>query len=306
MEKMVIIGGGPAGLTAAIYGARANLQPLVFEGYMAGGQLMETTLVENFPGFPDGIDGPELMQRMRAQASRLGARFVTEDVSEVAFRPKVHRIKASGGETETLTVIIATGATAKKLGIEGESELSGRGVSWCATCDGYFFKNKDIVVIGGGDSAMEEAIYLSAMCRNVNIIHRRDKLRASALMQGKTKKISNIGFVLEHIPLAFLPCEEGLLGAVRLKHVKTGKERIMEVDGAFVAIGHIPQTGLFKGQLAMDENGYVATEEGSSRTSVEGVFSAGDVQDSVYQQAVTASGSGCRAALDAIKYLESV
>ncbi|MFH1438032.1 MAG: thioredoxin-disulfide reductase [Pseudomonadota bacterium] len=306
MEKMVIIGGGPAGLTAAIYGARANTSPLVFEGFLAGGQLMETTEVENFPGFPDGVKGPELMKLMRRQAERLGARFITEDVTGADLRPKEHVLRYSRGEVKARTVIIATGATAKKLGLEGEAELAGRGVSWCATCDGFFFRDKDVAVIGGGDAALEEASYLAGLCRSVKIVHRRSELRASAAMQEKVKKLGNVEFVLEHIPLAFVPTQDGLLKGVRVRHVKTGGERLLEVDGAFEAVGHAPQSLLFAGQLETDDVGYIKVREGGSETSVEGVFSAGDVHDNVYQQAVTAAGSGCRAALDAIRYLEGL
>ena len=306
MEKMVIIGGGPAGLTAAIYGARANANPLVFEGFMAGGQLMETTDVENYPGFPDGVKGPELMKLMRRQADRLGARFITEDVTQAVLRPGEHVLRYSQGEVKALTVIIATGATAKKLGLEGEAELAGRGVSWCATCDGFFFRGKDVAVIGGGDAALEEASYLAGVCKSVKVVHRRSEFRATAAMQEKARKKGNVEFVLEHIPLAYVPTEEGLLKGVRVKHVKTGEERLLEVDGAFEAVGHAPQSRVFEGQLETDDVGYIKVKPGGSETSVEGVFSAGDVRDKVYQQAVTAAGSGCKAALDAIRYFEAL
>ncbi len=306
MEKMVIIGGGPAGLTAAIYGARANANPLVFEGFMAGGQLMETTDVENYPGFPDGVKGPELMKLMRRQADRLGARFITEDVTQAVLRPGEHVLRYSQGEVKALTVIIATGATAKKLGLEGEAQLAGRGVSWCATCDGFFFRGKDVAVIGGGDAALEEASYLAGVCKSVKVVHRRSEFRATAAMQEKARKKGNVEFVLEHIPLAYVPTEEGLLKGVRVKHVKTGEERLLEVDGAFEAVGHAPQSRVFEGQLETDDVGYIKVKPGGSETSVEGVFSAGDVRDKVYQQAVTAAGSGCKAALDAIRYFEAL
>ena len=306
MEKMVIIGGGPAGLTAAIYGARANTNPLVFEGFLAGGQLMETTDVENYPGFPDGVKGPELMKLMRRQAERLGARFITEDVTQAVLRPRGHVLSYSRGEVKALTVIIATGATAKKLGLEGQDELAGRGVSWCATCDGFFFKDKDVAVIGGGDAALEEASFLAGVCRSVKVVHRRNEFRATAAMQEKAKKRGNVEFVLEHVPLGYVATQDGLLKGLRVRHVKTGEEQFLEVDGVFEAVGHAPQSRLFEGQLETDDVGYIKVKPGGSETSVEGVFSAGDVHDSVYQQAVTAAGSGCRAALDATRYLEGL
>jgi len=306
VEKMVVIGGGPAGLTAAIYGARANLRPLVFEGTMPGGQLMETTKVENFPGFPDGIFGPQLMARMKEQTERLGTRFIADEVSEALLKPKEHVLRYGKNELTALTVIIATGATARKLGIKGEAELGGRGVSYCATCDGFFFKEKSVIVIGGGDSAMEEAIYLAALCGKVTVIHRRDKFRACPALVDRAGALKNMEFLYDHVPVAFVPTEEDVLRGVQVRNVKTGEERLLEVDGAFVAIGHDPKSTLFKGQLDMDENGYLITEKGGTRTSMEGVYAAGDVQDNNYQQAVTAAGTGCMAAKDAIRYLESI
>jgi len=306
VDKMVVIGGGPAGLTAGIYGARANLDPLVVEGYMAGGQLMETTKVENYPGFPEGVDGPRLMERMKEQAGNLGCRFVNADVTGVRLKPGEHKLLYGDNETTALTVIIATGATARKMGVKGEAELAGRGVSYCATCDGFFFKEKEVVVIGGGDAAMEDAIYLSGMCRKVHVVHRRDRLRASPAMGDKAAGRQNIDFIWDSIPGAFVPADDGMLRGVQIRNVKTGEERLVVVDGVFVAIGHDPQSSLFKGQLDMDEKGYIITEKGGSKTSVEGVFAAGDVQDSHYRQAVTAAGSGCMAACDAIRYLDTV
>lgn len=305
-QRVVIIGGGPAGLTAAIYTARANLNPLVIEGIMAGGQLMETTSVENFPGFPQGITGPELMQKMKEQAKRFNVKFIPEDATEVKLQPTNHIVKWTSGNITTLSIIIATGAGAKSLGIKGEDALSGKGVSRCATCDGFFFKGKEVAVIGGGDSALEEAIYLSTICKKVKIIHRRDKLRASAYMQQKARKTKNIEFLLERIPLEFLEADNGTLGAIKLKHVKTQRKEILQVDGAFVAIGHQPSTSLFSGQLELNQAGYIVTEKGSSRTSVEGVFAAGDVCDPTYRQAITAAAGGCMAAIDATRYIESL
>jgi thioredoxin reductase (NADPH) len=306
VEKMVIIGGGPAGLTAAVYGSMANLGPVVLEGFAPGGQLMETTRIENFPGFPGGIDGPRLMGRMREQAQKLGARLISEEAVEARLEPRGHSVRFAGGEIRTLSLIIATGAKARTLGIEGEHDLAGRGVSYCATCDGFFFKGKKVAVIGGGDSALEEAMYLAGLCSRVGVIHRRDKLRACPALVERAGNFENVDFVLEHIPLAFVPRSDGLLGGVRLKHVVTGAEKTLETDGAFVAIGHDPQSDLFRGQLDLDENGYIVTARGGASTSVEGVFAAGDVQDRTYQQAVTAAGSGCMAARDAIRYIESM
>jgi thioredoxin reductase (NADPH) len=306
MEKMVIIGGGPAGLTAAIYGAMANLSPLVLEGFAPGGQLMETTRIENFPGFPGGIDGPRLMGQMREQAERLGARLIPEDVVEARLEPRGHAVRFADREIRTLCLIIATGAKARTLGVEGELDLAGRGVSYCATCDGFFFKGKNVVVIGGGDSALEEAIYLAGLCRKVSIVHRRDRMRACPALVDRARKVENVGFILEHVPRAFVPTADGLLGGVKLQHVGTGEAKTIEADGAFIAVGHSPQSDLFKGQLDLNANGYIVTSKGAARTSVEGVYAAGDVQDSNYQQAITAAGSGCVAARDAIRYLETM
>jgi len=305
MEKMVIIGSGPAGLTAAIYGARANLSPVLFEGHLSGGQLMTTTTVENFPGFPDGVLGPSLMESMRRQAERLGARLVADQATGVTLSPRRHRVRAGDGELAALTLVIATGAAARLLGLPGEEELIGRGVSTCATCDGFFFRGKDVVVIGGGDSALEEAVYLAGLARRVRIVHRRDRFRASAALQDRARAHANIGLLTGRVPVRFVPSDDGVLRAVRLRHTATGEEETVEADGAFVAIGHTPRTELVAGQLALDEAGYIVTTPGTGRTSVEGVFAAGDVQDRHYMQAITAAGSGCRAALDAARYVES-
>jgi thioredoxin reductase (NADPH) len=305
-EKMVILGSGPAGLTAAIYGARANLRPLLFEGLMPGGQLTMTTTVENFPGFPEGIDGTQLMARMKQQAERLGARIEASAVTGAVLKPGEHVLRGDDLEVKALSVIVATGATARWLGVRGEAELAGRGVSTCATCDGFFFRGKAVAVIGGGDSAMEEAMYLAGLCSKVFVVHRRDRFRACTMLVERAGANPVIEFVMDHVPLAFVPTAEGLLEGVSLRNVKTGEERLLRVDGAFVAIGHTPRTDLFKGQLDTDESGYIVTQKGSTHTSMEGVFAAGDVQDRSYQQAVTAAASGCMAARDATRYLESL
>ena len=303
MRKVVIIGSGPAGLTAAIYTARANLSPLLIEGWQSGGQLTTTTEVENYPGFAKGIMGPELMKDMRAQAARFGTEFLTGDVSAVNFTAHPFTITIDGDRTvQSKTVIIATGASAIPIGVPNEQRLTGHGVSTCATCDGFFFRGKELVVIGGGDSAMEEANFLTKFATTVSLVHRRDKLRASKIMQDRAMKNEKISFVWNSVV-------EDILGAdvvtgVRLRNVVTGKTVDMSCAGVFVAIGHRPNTALFSGQLDMDEKGYLRTRDGTA-TSVPGVFAAGDVQDSKYRQAVTAAGSGCMAAIDAERFLES-
>ncbi|UCH95563.1 MAG: thioredoxin-disulfide reductase [Candidatus Aminicenantes bacterium] len=309
MEKreVIIIGSGPAGLTAAIYTARANLEPLVFEGYQPGGQLMITTEVENFPGFRDGIMGPELMEELRAQAERFGAEFVTADVTRVELKPDKKIVWEEDDAYEAKAVIIATGATANLLGFENEKRLMGRGVSACATCDGFFFTNKEVCVVGGGDSAMEEATFLTRYASKVYIIHRRDQFRASKIMTQKAKDNPKIQFILNSVVEDVLGDEK--VTAVKIKNKLTGDISELKVDGMFVAIGHTPNTKLFAGQVQMDEKGYLVTCTDKSRitaTSVPGVFACGDVQDSHYRQAVTAAGSGCAAALDAEHYIESM
>jgi len=302
MHNVVIIGSGCAGLTAAIYTARANLKPLVLDGHEPGGQLSLTTHVENFPGFPDGIMGPELIENMRKQAARFGAEFKAGTVTEVDLTQRPFKVKAAGDTYETRTLIVAAGASARLLGLQGEKELIGRGLSTCATCDGYFFRGKPIAVVGGGDSAMEEANFLSRYASRVHLIHRRDEFRASKIMIDRAKANQKIEFVTPFVVDEILS-PEGLVTGVRLRNTKTSETREISLDGVFVAIGHNPNSTVFKGKLEMDENGYLIPRHGSL-TNVPGVFIAGDVQDHRYRQAVTAAGSGCMAALDAEKFLE--
>jgi thioredoxin reductase (NADPH) len=303
MRSVAIIGSGPAGLTAAIYSARANLSPLLIEGWQSGGQLTTTTEVENYPGFATGIMGPELMKDMRAQAARFGTEFVTGDVSAVNFTMQPFSITIDGDRAvQSKTVIIATGASAIQIGVPNEKRLTGHGVSTCATCDGFFFRGKELVVVGGGDSAMEEATFLTKFATNVSIVHRRDKLRASKIMQDRAMKNEKISFVWNSIVEDILGTN--VVTGVRLRNAVTGNSSELPCAGVFVAIGHRPNTVLFAGQLAMDEKGYLHTHNGTA-TSVPGIFAAGDVQDSRYRQAVTAAGSGCMAAIDAEKFLEA-
>ena len=304
-RKVVIIGSGPAGYTAAIYAARANLSPMMFTGIQPGGQLMLTTLVENYPGFVDGIDGPPLMETFKAQAARFGTEMIADDVTEVDFRSRPFKIKADEVAVEADTVIIATGATAKLIGLPNEAKLMGRGVSTCATCDGFFFKDQNIMVVGGGDSAMEEANYLSRLGRQVQVVHRRDALRASKIMQERALKNPKIEFIWDTGVEDVLDPAKGKVTAVRLKNLKTGAQSEMPVDGLFIAIGHLPNTALFKGQIDLHPNEYIKVTPGTTETSVPGVFAAGDVADFTYRQAVTAAGTGCLAALEAERYLEA-
>lgn len=301
MEKVIIIGSGPAGLTAAVYTSRANLNPLMFEGVMAGGQLMLTTEVENFPGFPEGIMGPDLMQNFRKQAERFGTRIETQDVSKVDLTKRPYRVWVGDQKYETQSVIIATGATAKMLGLPSEQKLIGKGVSTCATCDGAFFRNQEIVMVGGGDSALEEAIFLTRFATKVTVVHRREELRASQIMQDKAKANPKIQWQWNSVVEEVLG-QNGVEG-VRIKNVKTGEPMDLPCTGFFVAIGHTPNTKLFEGQLELEDNGYLKTFKGS-RTSQAGVFACGDVQDFTYRQAITAAGSGCMAALDCERWLE--
>jgi len=298
-RKVVIIGSGPAGYTSAIYAARANLAPMMFTGLQAGGQLMLTTLVENYPGFVDGIDGPPLMETFREQAARFGTEMISEDVTSVDFSSRPFRVKTDDAEVEAHTVIIATGASAKLIGLPSESKLMGRGVSTCATCDGFFFKNQNIMVVGGGDSAMEEALYLSRLGRQVQVVHRRDSLRASKIMQERALKNPKIEFIWDTAVEDVLDPAKGKVTAVRLKNLKSGAVWETPVDGLFVAIGHQPNTAIFKGQVELHPNEYVKVKAGTTQTSVPGVFAAGDVADFTYRQAVTAAGTGCMAALEA-------
>ncbi len=300
-RKVIIIGSGPAGLTAAIYAARANLAPLMFEGYGAGGQLMLTTDVENYPGFPLGVQGPELMTALRDQAERFGSEIVTADVTKVDFSERPFGVWVGDEEHRAEAVIVATGASARWLGIESEERLRGHGVSSCATCDGFFFKDQSMVVVGGGDSAAEEALYLSRIGSHVTLIHRRDALRASKIMSDRVLANDKIR-VRWNAEVAEV-VGDGKVSAVRVRDVVTGETEDIPASAMFVAIGHTPNTDLFAGQLALDENGYVLAD--GTRTSVEGVFVAGDVQDHVYRQAITAAGSGCMAAIDAERWLEA-
>ena len=302
MLHLVIIGSGPAGLTAAIYAARANLSPLLIEGWQSGGQLTTTTEVENYPGFSKGIMGPELMKEMRGQAERFGTEFLTGDVSAIDLSTRPFRLTIDGERTiEASALILATGASPIRLGLPNEHRLTGYGVSTCATCDGYFFRGQDVVVVGGGDSAVEEATFLTKFARTVTIVHRRDKLRASKIMQDRAMNNEKISFAWNSVVEDILGKE--LVTGVRLKNIVTGSSTDLACAGVFVAIGHRPNTDLVKGQLEMDEHGYILTSRGTN-TSVAGVFAAGDVQDAKYRQAITAAGSGCMAAIDAERFLE--
>lgn len=303
-HKVVIVGSGPAGLTAALYTGRAGLEPLLIEGLEAGGQLMLTTLVENFPGFRDGIMGPDLMAGMREQALHFGVTVVQGNVTAVDLTCRPFTLTLEEGRTVTTdALIIGTGASARWLDIGADRKLSGRGVSTCATCDGYFFRNRPIAVVGGGDSAMEEAVYLARLASKVTVIHRRDTLRASKVMQDKALANPKIAFAWDSEIADIHDVDKGAVTGVTLRNLKTGTLSRLDVDGVFIAIGHTPNTRLFAGQLDLDESGYIRTHHGS-RTSVPGVFAAGDVQDHEYRQAITAAGSGCMAAIDAERYLE--
>lgn len=305
IRNVIIIGSGPAGLTAALYAARANLKPLVFEGAEAGGQLMLTTLVENYPGHRDGIMGPDLMAEMRAQAERFGAQLVQRDVDAVRLSARPFTVTSDGATQRSRSVIIATGASARLLGLPSERKLMGHGVSTCATCDGYFFRGRPIAVVGGGDSAMEEALFLTKFASHVTVIHRRNRLRASKIMQEKAFANPKISFLWNAIVEDILAGDKDEVTALKWRNVETNETGGLAVDGVFVAIGHTPNTKLFVGQINMDPNGYILTHSGS-RTNVPGVFACGDVQDHVYRQAITAAGSGCMAAMDAEKYLEGL
>ena len=302
IRELIVIGGGPAGYTAALYAARANLNPLVIEGFAFGGQLMITSDVENYPGFRDGIMGPELMATMRAQAERFGAEMLSDDVTRVDFSERPFRVYVGDDEYLAKAVIVATGATARQLGLETEVALQGRGVSYCAVCDAAFFRGQEVVVVGGGDSALEEASFLAKFATNVTVVHRRDEFRASAIMVDYAKSKDNVEFAFNAVVTEVLG-EDGKMTGVRLRDTITGEERELAAGGLFVAIGHDPTTGLFKDVLEMDEAGYLITRGGSTETNIEGVFAAGDVVDHVYRQAVTAAGMGCMAALDAERWL---
>jgi thioredoxin reductase (NADPH) len=304
-ENVIIVGSGPAGYTAALYTARADLNPLVIEGWAWGGLLQQTTDVENFPGFPSGITGPELMTQMREQAGRFGARLETDEVTalELSTDGGLHKVDVGGEIHYARTVILAMGAQHKKLGVEGEELLSGRGISYCATCDAAFFRDVPSIVVGGGDSAMEDAIFLAKFSSKVAIVHRRNEFRASKIMLERARQVENIEFLTPYAPEAFLAGESGSLSSALLRNTEDGSTRELEIAGAFVAVGHVPQSQLVADQVTVDANGFVVTEGRSTLTGVPGVFAAGDLVDHTYRQAITAAGSGCQAALDAEWYL---
>jgi thioredoxin reductase (NADPH) len=306
VRELIIIGGGPAGYTAALYSARADLKPLVIEGFQAGGQLMITSDVENYPGYPDGVLGPSMMQDFRRQAERFGAEFVTDDVTRVDFSERPYRVYVGDAEYRAEAVIVATGASARQLGLPTEVTLQGRGVSYCAVCDAAFYRDKHVVVVGGGDSAMEEASFLTKFATKVTVVHRRAEFRASQIMENRARQNDKIEFVTDTVVDQVLGVEDGRMTGVRLRNVVTGETWDIEADGLFVAIGHDPNTALFLDWLDHDEAGYLVARPGSTETNLDGVFAAGDVQDHVYRQAVTAAASGCMAALDAERFLAAM
>jgi thioredoxin reductase (NADPH) len=305
VEQVIIVGSGPAGYTAALYTARANLNPLVIEGFMWGGLLQQTTDVENYPGYPEGIMGPEMMQQFRDQAERFGTRFITDNATKIepGADGEPHTVWIEDEAYKAHTVILAMGAEHKKLGITGEEALGGRGVSYCATCDAAFYKDKTTVIVGGGDSAMEEAIFLAKFSSHVTVVHRRDEFRASKIMLERARNTENIEFLTPYVVEEFAADDTGVLGIAKLRNTETGEEKELPISGAFIAIGHEPQSGIVEGIVDTDENGYVVTEGKSTRTNRAGIFAAGDLVDHTYRQAITAAGSGCQAALDAEWYL---
>ena len=303
-KKVIVIGSGPAGLTAAVYAARANLEPLVFEGSQPGGQLTITTDVENFPGFPDGIMGPELMDHMRKQAVRFGAKCDYKTVTKTDFSESPFKVWVKDEEYAADTIIISTGASARLLGLDSEKELMGYGVSACATCDGFFFKEKEVMVVGGGDSAAEEAIFLTKFASKVTIVHRRDELRASKIMRERVLNNDNIEIMWNSAVEDIHGTKETGVTGIKVKDTLSGEMRDVNCDGIFMAIGHVPNTGIFKGQIDLDEKGYISTQPDTTNTNVSGVFACGDVQDQVYRQAITAAGTGCMSAIDAERWLE--
>jgi len=302
-RELIVIGGGPAGYTAALYSARANLRPLVIEGFQWGGQLMITSDVENYPGYPDGVLGPEMMQEFRYQAERFGAEFLTDDVTRVDFSVHPFRVWVGDDEYRAEAVVVATGATARQLGLESERSLQGRGVTYCATCDGAFYRDQEVIVVGGGDSAMEEAIFLTKFASKVALVHRRDEFRASQIMIDRARANEKIEFLTPYVVEDVLAGDDGKMRAVLLRSSDGGETRELAASGLFVAIGHDPTTALFLDQLDHDDAGYLVTRPGTTETNVPGVFAAGDVQDHTYRQAITAAGSGCMAALDAERFL---
>jgi thioredoxin reductase (NADPH) len=304
IENVIIVGSGPAGLTAALYASRADLEPLLFEGFAWGGQLRTTSDVENYPGYPQGVQGPDMMEELRNQARRFGARMVRKDVTrlELSRDGSLHAVFVADEEHRARAVILAMGAEPKKLGVAGETELAAKGVSYCATCDAAFFRDQPTMVVGGGDTAMEDAIHLSRFASGVTVAHRRDEFRASKIMVERARKLDNIELLTSYVVVRFEDAD-GSLRRARLRHVETEEERELEVDGAFIAIGYTPNSALVEGQVELDEAGYVVTEAGSTKTNLSGVFAAGDLVDHTYRQAVTAAGSGCQAALDAEWYL---
>jgi thioredoxin reductase (NADPH) len=305
VENVIIIGSGPAGYTAALYTARANLNPLVIEGFMWGGLLQQTTDVENYPGYPEGVMGPEMMQQFRDQAERFGTRFITENATKVEFGAdgEPHTVWVDEEPYQARAIVLAMGAEHKKLGVPGEEELGGRGVSYCATCDAAFFKERSTIIVGGGDSAMEEAIFLAKFSSKVTIVHRRAEFRASSIMLERARAVENIEFLTPSVVEEFVAGDDGILSKARVRNTETGEERELPMDGAFIAVGHEPQSEIVAGLVETDEDGYVKTEGKSTRTNVPGVFAAGDLVDHTYRQAITAAGSGCQAALDAEWYL---
>ncbi len=306
-ENLIILGGGPAGYTAALYAARAELEPLVIEGFQWGGQLQNTTDVENYPGYPEGIMGPEMMNQFRAQAERFGTRFVSDDATEVELSDGGAQVVRIGKqEYRAKSIVLAMGAEPKRLGIPGETELAGMGVSTCGVCDGAFFKGQEVVVVGGGDTAMEDAIFISKFASKLTIIHRRDEFRASPIMEERARAKDNIEVLTPYKPLEFVAGDDGKIGSVRLEHSETGEEKTLEVGGAFVAIGHTPRSELVSEMVDTDDEGYVITEEPSTKTKLGGVFAVGDLVDHTYRQAVTAAGSGCKGALDAEGFLRDM
>ena len=308
IENVIIIGSGPAGYTAALYASRADLNPLVIEGFVWGGLLQTTTDVENYPGFPEGVMGPEMMQKFRDQAERFGTRFISQDATRVELSNdgSPHRVFVDDDEYLASAVVLAMGAEHKKLGVPGEEELANSGISYCATCDAAFFRDRRIMVVGGGDSAMEEAIFLSKFGTTVQVVHRRNEFRASSIMLERAREIENIELLTPYVVDRFEPGDSGSLARAVLKHAESGEERVVEVEGAFIAIGHEPSSEIVRGQVDTDENGYVLTEGKSTLTDVAGVFAAGDLVDHTYRQAVTAAGTGCQAALDAEWYLRDL